>query len=601
MEVNWAVREPRHYVELAGKHALLVQNPPDEPCLYVCGNVNRTRKIKCDGARPRCLRCSSSGRTCEGYTQVSQSKQIQIWHSEQQYHEDFAVIELERALATLIANAEEKRALYYFREKAAPVLSGSLDSDFWSRLVLQVGDSEPAVRLAIMAVGSLFEHMQYQGSDSPTKDSQAAVTGRRYQFAIQCYNKAIAALIKRLELQDSSEDIALLTCVLFIYVEFLQGNDAEALALCVKGSKVLHNMQSAVSSSPGSTSQPLALLSDRSGIIAVAIVPIFTRLEILSFLFEQPIETPTHPLKLTDATPPELDYSFTTLAEARIALYELMETCQQVIGAARMYKWGPQGDSDSTLFIPPSGLSALHSRVLSNLANWSLAFTSLTSLDLPLPLSSPSSSTTYATTLLHLYHLITHIWISTVLDPSETVIDAHLPAFESIILLSSLILSPTTATSSTTPPPPRPPPHFTFEMGFIPPLYFTAINCRHPLLRRQAVNLIHAGSKCEGLWDAEPIARIAERVIELEESGGNTATLGTNTTSTWTEKNEGRWPEEKHRVHDAAIGKKVMGGERQGYPVEFRLRPWGSEGGFEFINDFIRTKEECWDRFGCAR
>jgi hypothetical protein len=45
--------------------------------------------------------------------------------------------------------------------------------------------------------------------------------------------------MKRLEQRDSCEDIALLTCVLFICVEFLQGNEAEALALYAKGSKVL--------------------------------------------------------------------------------------------------------------------------------------------------------------------------------------------------------------------------------------------------------------------------------------------------------------------------------------------------------------------------
>jgi hypothetical protein len=77
-----------------------------------------------------------------------------MWHPDQR-NQDVAVANLERALSILIANAEEKRAIYYFREKAAPVLAGALDSSFWNRLVLQVGDSEPAVRLAIMAVGSL--------------------------------------------------------------------------------------------------------------------------------------------------------------------------------------------------------------------------------------------------------------------------------------------------------------------------------------------------------------------------------------------------------------------------------------------------------------
>jgi len=58
-------------------------------------------------------------------------------------------------------------AIYDFREKAAPALAGSLDSSFWNRLVLQAGDSEPAVRLAITAVGSLSEHMQHEASGSP--------------------------------------------------------------------------------------------------------------------------------------------------------------------------------------------------------------------------------------------------------------------------------------------------------------------------------------------------------------------------------------------------------------------------------------------------
>ena len=92
------------------------------------------------------MRCCSTGRKCDGYTKPApQSSQVQVWLPEQHprkgRHVD--IVNLERALATLIASAEEKRAIYYFREKAAPVLAGSLDSSFWSRLVLQVGDSEP--------------------------------------------------------------------------------------------------------------------------------------------------------------------------------------------------------------------------------------------------------------------------------------------------------------------------------------------------------------------------------------------------------------------------------------------------------------------------
>jgi hypothetical protein len=456
-------------------------------------------------------------------------------------------------LSTLIANAEEKRAIYYFREKAAPVLSGSLDSSFWSRLVLQVGDSEPAVRLAIMAVGSLFEHMHHKMPGSPTKDNQAVVTGRRYQFAIQCYNKAISALMQRMEQRDSAEEIALLTCVLFICVEFLQGNEAEALTLCVQGSKVLHSVPNTdCELGFAQTSQG----KGKIGMIIEDVSPIFTRLGILSSLFGQPIQTTSPDMLLTEPTPPELSFSFHALAEARDALYDLMEKGQAVLRAAMICKWAPDNSS-----ITPEALYPLRHRMLWSLDSWAEAFTTLDcSLD-----PSALYSDIYASTLLRLYHLITYIWVSTCLDKSETAFDSHMVGFTSIINLSELLLAKGSAANAL--------PHFTFEMGLIPPLYFTAINCRHPTLRRKAVSLLRQGSRRESLWDAEPMARIAERVIELEESGLEPGTDAL--------------PEEKCRIHDAAISQRVLTRERNGYPVQFKLRPWGLDLDFSYIEEFV--------------
>jgi hypothetical protein len=350
------------------------------------------------------------------------------------------------------------------------VLSGSLDSSFWSRPVLQVGDSEPLVRLAIMAVGPLFEYMQHEASSSPTKDTEAVVSGRRYQFAIQCYNKAITALMRRMEQDDSAEDIALLTCVLFICIEFLQGNEAEALALYIKGSKVLHSVPNMnCELGPAQVSQRIG----KSSMIMKDVSPIFTRLEILSSLFGQSTETSTTMTVLTEPPPPELSFKFQALAEARDALYNVMQTCQAVLRAAMVYKWGPDDSS-----ITPEALCTVQRRILSNLNNWVDAFTELNS-----SLGSTASySGIYASTLLRLYSLIAYIWISTCVDKSETVFDSHVAELTSIVDLSESLLAKGTAANAL--------PHFTFEMGLIPPLYFTAINCRHPTLRRKAVSFI---------------------------------------------------------------------------------------------------------------
>ena len=88
-------------------------------------------------------------------------------------------------------------------------------------------------------------------------------------------------------------------------------------------------------------------------------------------------------------------------------------------------------------------------------------------------------SDVHARALLRMYYLSTSIWIYTCLDESETAFDSHMDKFTSIITLSESLLVKGTIGDAL--------PHFTFEMGLIPPLYFTALNCQHPLLRRKIV------------------------------------------------------------------------------------------------------------------
>jgi hypothetical protein len=54
-------------------------------------------------------------------------------------------------------------------------------------------------------------------------------------------------------------------------------------------------------------------------------------------------------------------------------------------------------------------------------------------------------------------------------------------------------------------------------MGVIPPLYFIAIKCRHPTIRRRALSLLKKASLRESPWRAVPTARVIEKIIVLEE------------------------------------------------------------------------------------
>lgn len=55
------------------------------------------------------------------------------------------------------------------------------------------------------------------------------------------------------------------------------------------------------------------------------------------------------------------------------------------------------------------------------------------------------------------------------------------------------------------------------DIGWIPPLYYTALYCRVHRVRLQAIRLLELTSHREGIWDASIAACVARRVMEVEE------------------------------------------------------------------------------------
>jgi hypothetical protein len=60
--------------------------------------------------------------------------------------------------------------------------------------------------------------------------------------------------------------------------------------------------------------------------------------------------------------------------------------------------------------------------------------------------------------------------------------------------------------------------NFTFEEDIISPLYYVAIKCRHPLIRRLALDLLRRRtSQRENLWRASVMSALAVHLVCLEE------------------------------------------------------------------------------------
>jgi hypothetical protein len=61
-------------------------------------------------------------------------------------------------------------------------------------------------------------------------------------------------------------------------------------------------------------------------------------------------------------------------------------------------------------------------------------------------------------------------------------------------------------------------PLFHLEIGVVPILYSIIADCRHPVIRRQALYLLKAQHVQEGIWSSDLTSRVAARLVELEEA-----------------------------------------------------------------------------------
>jgi hypothetical protein len=119
-----------------------------------------------------------------------------------------------------------------------------------------------------------------------------------------------------------------------------------------------------------------------------------------------------------------------------------------------------------------------------------------------------------AALVLTLYHASTLITLSAVLTTSENIYDSHLPLFRSIVSTASMLIN--SYETSQLPRNQR----FTFDIGIVPPLHVTATKCREPRVRREAVELLFASPRQEGMWDGVLCARIGKWIVKVEEELG---------------------------------------------------------------------------------
>ena len=112
-------------------------------------------------------------------------------------------------------NSEERRCFDFFIKRTASQLAGFWDSDFWGCSILRATFHQPAIRHAILALGSL--HERFEAGDrsvvNPVWDN------REGGFALKQYNQAIQQLIKPTTGGQQAVDVCLIACIIFACFE----------------------------------------------------------------------------------------------------------------------------------------------------------------------------------------------------------------------------------------------------------------------------------------------------------------------------------------------------------------------------------------------
>lgn len=375
----------------------------------------------------------------------------------------------------------ERNHFMLFGSECKPLFATYYESRFWSQLILQLGQAEPAVHHAVVALASL--HRRFM--DSSQHDMKCSASP--YDYGLLQYNKAIASLIKYIAKEgDNSRDIVLVCCILFIYFDMLRG-EIESAGKHLRGClRIFSTMRQ--------TQRTSTALQEE-------LEPILVRVNVQTkSLFDTPSQAddPT-------AGVGSLPTRFSGLSEARNSLNSLINQILNLIQAHAL-----KGETFETMADTMADLRLQEpASYLSLLERWEAAFSNFL-----LHGTNMTSRDHSGVKLLKIHHAASYIILFCAPIFSQRINDQFLPQFERIVSFAKSLLKPADGTL------PRECglQSVWVEMGIITPLFLTGWKCRDPLLRREATKLL-SGPRQEGTWDSIAAARIAERIIALEEAG----------------------------------------------------------------------------------
>ena len=391
----------------------------------------------------------------------------------------------------------ELRALQHFRTRTAPALSASFDCDFWNTIVLQLSATQDPVRTAVVALSCLHESFEKTHGNIETVrhvDSSQVL-------ALQQYNKAISQTAQILNFQDATScGVAMISCLLFICLELIQDNYTISIDHLVSGLRMLRYCQNAAL---GVSSQPsLSLLHDNLN-------QFFGRLVVQTmFMADTHFDVRVIPKHSEEKE----RTSLASVTEARDTLDAIFLSVYPFLHLIKRE--------------PNHGMGKSYQQTLSNrLERW---YQLLRKFEAESREKLTSKDIT-GIQLLEIHYTCLSVMIDTSLDASQCFLEPPASSFLHIVNVIETLLEQQSKSIRSDSRPPSGLPYYSFDLGVIGPLFYTAVKCWNPELRQKVISLLQhpAIPHREGIWKSSMTLSMAQRIIKLQEQIVRSAAVST--------------------------------------------------------------------------
>ncbi|KAL9622735.1 MAG: hypothetical protein Q9160_002853 [Pyrenula sp. 1 TL-2023] len=439
----------------------------------------RRRRVKCDESRPTCNRCTKGRYVCDGYER----------------EEPTAC----KVVLELIANSADRRSVQYFWERTRHEYAPYYVRAFFQSTAPQGSQSHPAILHALVAVAAQHEYME-----SP--ESQWRIGERPDTFAMRHYQKAIKALVQPSNQMHISVEVMLASCLLLFFYDMMRYDHKASIVHLMGGMKMLEERKPA-----GTDSDRDQTVATMSKIMEAAYFTVESAGQgaemLMQLIWDQHVDTP----------------------DSGATVFSIHED-QRLGGAA--YDWMLEfiDEIESVLIIGKQAQQHAPSKRHTFDSLWLKSYIALTFYGMVCKgRAKPDRSFVDAARVPGMHHAVPAIMFGALQQKDETRYDGLIDQFQAILEDSRATIK--AAASNTT----------TGRKGsdvkekvraktthgflspsvnIIAPLYLTAVKCREPQLRRQAISLLRAcPPQLKGLWDGALAADIAQAVLQIEERG----------------------------------------------------------------------------------